>query len=132
MTAAEALLVEDVFEVLRGVDPVTVDVDCLASMVLGLQSLQNWVEGRGSVWLAEFAQRGEWAADGSRSMAAWVEERSHTPASRVAAQAKLGLALRSMPASRAAALTGELSQPHLRLLASCRSDTTAVLFDGDV
>ena len=117
------------FDMLRGVDPVAVDGDSLASMVLGLQSLQNWVESRSMVWLAEFAQRGQWAADGSRSLAAWVEERSHSPAKRVAAQGKLGQALRFMPVTRAAALRGELSQTPLRLLASCPTEATAELFD---
>ena len=136
MAVVEILSIEDVCELLRDVDaatvdPETVDPDCLASMVLGAQSLQNWLESRLAVLLAEFALSGLWAADGSRSVAAWVEERSHSPATRVAAQAKLGLALRSMPITRAAALAGELSQPHVRLLASCRSDATAELFDRD-
>lgn len=64
MAVAEILSLEDVFEVLRDVDPASVDAECLASMVLGLQPLQNWVEGRAAVWLAEFAQRDQWAADG--------------------------------------------------------------------
>ena len=92
MAVAEILSIEDEFEVLRDVDPASVDAECLASMVLGLQPLQNWVEGRAALWLAEFAQRGQWAADGSRSLAAWVEERSHAPAPRIASQAKLGRA----------------------------------------
>ena len=36
-----------------------------------------------------------------------------------------------MPATRAAALSGELSQSHLRLSASCRTDAAAELFHGD-
>ena len=70
--------------------------------MLGLQVLQNWVEAKAAVWVAEFQQRGVWAGDGSRSVASWVEERIHTPAVRVAAQAqrKLGRALRHMRCDR--------------------------------
>ena len=131
MAVIEVLSMEDVVEVFRDVDPASVDADFLALMALGSQSIQNWIEGCSAVWLAEFAQRGSWAADGSRSMAAWVEERTHAPARRVAAQAKLGRVLHSMPVTRAAVQAGELSQPHLRLLASCRTEATAELFDED-
>ena len=93
--------------------------------------LQNWVEAKAAVWVAEFQQRGVWAGDGSRSVSSWVEERTHTPAVRVAAQAKLGRALRHMPATLAAASTGELSATHCRLLMSCRTDATEEQFDAD-
>ena len=108
-----------------------VDDDSLASVVLGLQVLQNWVEAKAAVWVAEFQQRGVWAGDGSRSVSSWVEERTHTPAVRVAAQAKLGRALRHMPATLAAAEAGELSATHCRLLMSCHTDVTREQFAQD-
>ena len=120
-----------VFEALRDVDPVSVDDDSLAAVVLGSQLLQNWVEARSSVWLAELDQRGAWAADGSRSVTSWVEQRTHAPAARVATQAKLGRALRQMPATAAAAEGGELSAAHCRLLVSCRTAATEAAFARD-
>ena len=99
----------DVFEVLERDEAAGVDDDSLASVVLGLQVLQNWVEAKAAV----------------------LEERTHAPAVRVAAQAKLGRALRTMPATLAAASAGELSATHGRLLMSCSTDITREQFAQD-
>ena len=131
MAAVEVSSIRDVFEALERDDPAGVDDESLASVVLGLQVLQNWVEARAAVWVAEFQQRARWAADGSRSVSSWVEERTHTPAVRVAAQAKLGRALRHMPATATAASAGELSVTHCRLLMSCLTDATKAQFAQD-
>ena len=92
MAVMEVSSIRDVFEGLERGDPAGVHDDSLASVVLGLQVLQNWVEAKAAVWVAEFQQRGVWAADGSRSVSSWVEERSHTPAGRGAGETWSGVA----------------------------------------
>ena len=58
MAVREVSSIRDVFEVLERDDAAGVDDDSLASVVLGLQVLQNWVEAKAAVWVAEFQQRG--------------------------------------------------------------------------
>ena len=58
MAVREESSIRDVVLVLERDHPAGVDDDSLASVVLGWQVLQNWVEAKAAVWVAEFQQRG--------------------------------------------------------------------------
>jgi hypothetical protein len=91
----------------------------LAEACLASTRLVNVVIAQASVLLAEFQQRGDWADDGALSAATWVANRSGERRSDLAARARVGAALRQVPAVAAAARSGEISFDHARRITDC-------------
>ncbi len=80
---------------------------------------------------AAYDAGGSWAADGARSSAAWVAVKCGLPLSTARRRVRLGRCLRSMPATEAAWLAGDIGQAQVSHLAEARSDATAECFARD-
>ena len=70
-----------------------------------------------------------WVDDGARTGAAWLRHHAGISSRRASAQIHVARDLRSMPSTAAAFEDGSLSFEKVQLLASARTNATAVLFD---
>jgi hypothetical protein len=89
------------------------------------------LEAAAAVAAAEFDASQSWVASGAKTAAAWLAWRSHLPIEDTRRQVRLGKCIRSMPATRDAWLTGDLSPRHVVKLAGARQPRTEELFDRD-
>ncbi len=80
---------------------------------------------------AAYDAGGSWAADGARSSAAWVAAKCGLPLSTARRRVRLGRDLRSMPATEAAWLAGDIGEAQVSHLAEARTDATAECFARD-
>jgi hypothetical protein len=80
---------------------------------------------------AAFEAGRSWEADGARSAAAWVAVRCHLPVSAARRRLQLGRALRHMPLTETAWVSGDLGEAHVGLLAAARKPATAEHFERD-
>ena len=70
--------------------------------------------------IAKIASRRSWAADGSKSCAAWLARKTNGCRSTASAAVRFGESLEQMPLVAVALHAGEITVEHARLLASCR------------
>ncbi|MEA2825593.1 MAG: hypothetical protein QOG43_32 [Actinomycetota bacterium] len=80
---------------------------------------------------AAYDAGGSWAADGARSAAAWVAAKCGLPVGMARRRVRLGRDLRSMPATEAAWLAGDIGEAQVSPLAEARTDATAECFARD-
>ncbi|HVM14357.1 MAG TPA: DUF222 domain-containing protein [Egibacteraceae bacterium] len=80
---------------------------------------------------AAFDASRAWEADGARSAPAWVAARCRLPLASARRRARLGRELRSMPATEAAWLAGEVGEAQVEALADERARVGAERFDAD-
>jgi hypothetical protein len=73
---------------------------------------------------AAFDAGGEWASDGARTAAAWVAARCQLPSSSARRRVRLGRALRHLPATEAAWLSGAVGEAQVAALARARTPAT--------
>jgi hypothetical protein len=119
-----AMDVADLLEVAGRLDAADVGswaAGALGDVALAAEVLRNAVEAFSVAVLAEFHQRGAWAADGATSAAAWVRARSGSAGGDLRRRQRDGLALRQLPAASAACRSGHLSVTHQARLAACAS-----------
>jgi hypothetical protein len=103
--------------------------NALSELVLMGEALGRSIEARCRELLAEFDRRATWQADGATSAANWVAARTGRRRSVVRRQVALARSIAAAPA--VAAVAARLSADHLRLLASCRCDTTLEAYVRD-
>ncbi len=72
-----------------------------------------------------------WEADGARSAAGWIAGRCGQPLGAARRRVRLGRALRSMPATEAAWMAGDVGEADVELLARTRHRVGAERFDPD-
>ena len=115
-------------DALCAADPVSMsDGDTVVGLHVQLERLKA-VVARAT---AAFATSKEWEAEGARSAAAWVAIRCHTPTTTAKARVRLGRDIRTMPASEAAWLNGEVGEAQVEALARARRLVGGERFDPD-
>ncbi len=101
---------------LLDVDPDGVADGELAEAMLGLRREQARLAAVVAEQTAAFEARQVYAEDGSRSATDWIAVHARLPRGPVAGEVRDARRLRSMPETRAAFRTGDLSAAHVRVL----------------
>lgn len=96
----------------------------------GLRKMAARIEAVGSLLLAEAEKRGIPIAEGFGSTTAWLISGSGDPPGVCRSRVRTARNLRHMPATRSSFLTGEISEPRVRLLVEARA-TNPELFERD-
>lgn len=81
--------------------------------------------------VAAFDAGGEWEADGARSAAAWMATHCRMSLNSARQRVRLGRAMRSMPATEAAWLAGDIGEGHAEALVATRRRVGAEAFEPD-
>jgi hypothetical protein len=89
----------------------------LADAMIGLRREQARLAAVVADLTAAFEARQTYAADGSRSATDWIAVHARLPRPQVAGEVRDARRLRSMPETRAAFRTGDISAAHVRVLA---------------
>lgn len=105
---------------LRTIPPTSLTDAEVEELHLGLDELATRLEAARVSVTAAFEERKVYAADGSRSAAAWLARRRKRSPRATRAQVWLARRLRHMPLTAAGFEAGELSVEHARELAACR------------
>jgi hypothetical protein len=103
---------------LLALDVDTVTDDDLADAMVGLRRQRSRLDAAVSRLTARFDARGVWGEDGSRSAVDWIASRARLPRPQVAGEVRDARRLVSMPHTRHAWRSGEVSSAHVRTL--CR------------
>jgi hypothetical protein len=74
---------------------------------------------------ASFERRGDWAAEGAKSAAAWLTVRCRTPQTTAKRRVALGRALPALPVVERAWVAGDIGSSAVGLLAGARTEATA-------
>src|SRR5687768_1420956 len=93
--------------------------DELADRCLAAVTLVDIATAHAAELAAEFEARGTWAGDGATSGTAWVASRTGHHRAELARRARIGAALRDLPAVAAAARRGEVSFDHVCRIVDC-------------
>jgi hypothetical protein len=110
------------------VDPDAFDDDELAAALVALHRVDATLAAARARLTAAFeAQRG-WAADGSRTAAAWLGRHCHLPSEAAQAEVRFARRLRDMPATAEALADGEVTVHHARRLAALNRPEVADAF----
>ena len=104
-------------DALLDVDPDAMSDGELADAMLGLRREQARLAAVVADLTAAFEARQTYAADGSRSATDWIAVHARLPRPQVAGEVRDARRLRSMPETRAAFRTGDISAAHVRVLA---------------
>ena len=91
----------------------------VGELVVELQRVRNQLDAVEALVLAEFSRRAVWAADGARSVASWVEQRTNASRRRVAAALKVGRGLEGAWRLREAARSGAVPIESVRHVLRC-------------
>jgi hypothetical protein len=121
-------LLAEAVDALVGMDPaVLADGETIAELRRQLDRLEA-VESRATArWDAD---RG-WAASGARTAPAWLAWRLRRPIEETRRWVRTARQLRSMPATAAAWLAGEINEHHVRTLCAARRAGIEDVFDRD-
>lgn len=103
------------------IDPDALDDSELSEVVVEMAKLRTRLESVELAMLAAWDARRVWAADGARSGAAGLARRTHEPKPVCGARLWLGRKLRHLPLVAVALATGEITEPHARLIARARN-----------
>src|SRR5262245_50127550 len=99
----------------------TVDKIIASEAPLDIVALRREIELLEFAWLRavrEAERAGEWAADGFVSTAAWVRAQCNLAPSAATASVRLARALEQLPATAEAFAAGEITRPHVQVLAT--------------
>ena len=91
----------------------------LAERCLAVTKLLDVVHAHAAELTTEFEQRGTWAVDGATSVLAGIAAQSGSPRGELARLAKVGAALRHLPAVANVAKRGEISFDHVQRIRDC-------------
>ena len=100
------------------VDPDALDDDALAAALVALHRLEAGVAAVKARVTAAFDARRVWAADGSRSAAAWLGRHCRLPGDAARGEVRFARRLRTMPATADALADGSVTAHHARRLAA--------------
>ncbi len=117
MPGALAAALASTIDGLQDVSADSVSDDELADAMIGLRREQARLAAVVADLTAAFEARQTYAADGSRSATDWIAVHARLPRPQVAGEVRDARRLRSMPGTRAAFRTGDLSAAHVRVLA---------------
>ncbi len=114
------------------VDPDDLDDDALGMALVALHRAEARLAAAKARLTASLDARRVWAADGSRSAAAWLGRRCHLPGDVARGEVRLARRLRTMPATGDALQEGGLTAHHAHRLASLNRPEVAEAFaDGE-
>ena len=114
------------------VDPDALDDDTLAAALVALHRAEAQLAAVKARLTAAFDARRVWAADGSRSAAAWLGRHCRLPGDTARGEVRLARRLRTMPATADALSAGEVTAHHARRLAALnRIDLADTFADGE-
>jgi hypothetical protein len=117
-----------VVDQLVGMDPAALaDGDAIVELRRQIDRLEAVATRATARWDADKA----WAPSGAKSGAAWLARRCRRPLSETHRWVRLGRALRSMPATEAAWLAGEVHEQHVVQLCRLRNPRTEAFFVRD-
>jgi Domain of unknown function (DUF222)/HNH endonuclease len=111
-------LLREAAQALAVLDPDTLTDDQLGDTLIEWQRLDARLAASKARLTAAFDARRAYAADGSKTAAAWLARHTNGSPAEMRAQTRLARRLRHMPATQAALAAGEISERHAEVLAS--------------
>jgi hypothetical protein len=110
------------------VDPDRLDDEALGAALVALHRVDSMLAAARARLTAAFEARQGWAADGSRTPAAWLARHCHVPDEAARAEVRFARRLRTMPATTDALAAGEVTVHHARRLSALNRPEVADAF----
>jgi hypothetical protein len=117
-------------DVLAELDPETLSDEELGAGLVEWHRLEARLVASRARLTAAFECRRAYAADGSKSAAAWLARKTNGSPAAMRAQTRLARRLRHMPATTAALGAGEISERHAEVLAGLAGSARKVVADA--